>query len=242
MSILNLGCGGKSSPDPAVINIDWSVALRLRRSFFGSGIAPLFLSGERLREFASLGENILVHDLSKGIPFPDGSVDAVYHCHLLEHLDREHVAPFMADVRRVLKAGGVHRIVVPDFHALVMQYVEHCSLCLVDTSLCATHDQYIGRIIEQCVRKESYGTSRQKPLRRWLENKIFGDARHRGETHQWMYDEINLAEILLKSGFRKVESMDYRHSHIVGWSALGLDLGEDGGAYKPQSIYIEAIK
>lgn len=89
MFILNLGCGTKVANDPAVVNIDWSVMLRIRRNSLLRAAVPLLLKGERLREFRALGDNILVHDLSKGIPFADGSVDAVYRSHTLEHLDRE---------------------------------------------------------------------------------------------------------------------------------------------------------
>ena len=32
MLILNLGCGTKVSDDPAVVNIDWSIMLRIRRN------------------------------------------------------------------------------------------------------------------------------------------------------------------------------------------------------------------
>ena len=46
------------------------------------------------------------------------------------------------------------------------------------------HDDYVGAIIEQCVRKEAAGTSKQKNVRRFIENIILGDARKRGETHQ----------------------------------------------------------
>lgn len=32
MRILNLGCGSKASSSPDVVNIDWSIALRLKRN------------------------------------------------------------------------------------------------------------------------------------------------------------------------------------------------------------------
>ena len=57
----------------------------------------------------------MVHDLSKGIPFDDNSVDVVYHSHLLEHIDRKNVPTFLKEIRRVLKPRGIHRIVVRIF-------------------------------------------------------------------------------------------------------------------------------
>ena len=64
-----------------------------------------------------------MHDLKKGIPAADDSADAVYHSHVLEHVDREAVPGFMAEALRVLKPGGVHRIVVPDFERHVRDYL-----------------------------------------------------------------------------------------------------------------------
>ena len=49
---------------------------------------PFVVRGERLQRFRALPDNILVHDLSKSLPFSADSVDAVYHSHLLEHHTR----------------------------------------------------------------------------------------------------------------------------------------------------------
>jgi SAM-dependent methyltransferase len=114
MNVLNLGCGTKVSSHPNVTNIDWSIYLRLRKNPVLRRITPLIVSGERRRRFLSLPDNILVHDLARGIPFPDQSIDAVYHSHTLEHLDRATAKRFLSEVLRVLKPGGIHRIVVPD--------------------------------------------------------------------------------------------------------------------------------
>lgn len=88
--------------------------LRLKRSRFGQLLAPIILDQERLHKFRSIPDNIIVHNLAKGIPFPDGSVDVVYHSHLLEHLDRDVAERFLREVQRVLRLGGIQRIVVPD--------------------------------------------------------------------------------------------------------------------------------
>ena len=87
--ILNLGCGTRVSDRPGVTNIDWSFYLRMKKSSFLRKLAPLALKGVRWERFQSLPDNILCHNLAKGIPFSDGSVDAVYHSHLLEHLERK---------------------------------------------------------------------------------------------------------------------------------------------------------
>lgn len=119
-TILNLGCGTKTSP--RTTNIDWSIHARLRCNPIGRRLAPLLLNDERRALFLSM-DDVLVHDLKKGIPVPAASVDAVYHSHVLEHIDRDAVAGFFADIWRALKPGGVHRIVVPDLERHAHEYL-----------------------------------------------------------------------------------------------------------------------
>ena len=69
-----------------------------------------------------------------------------------------------------------------------------------------------------------------------------GDARQRGETHQWMYDAENLSALLESCGFSDVAVVAFDLSRIQGWDAYGLDVNENGGQYKPDSLYVEAVK
>jgi hypothetical protein len=75
---------------------------------------------------------------------------------------------------------------------------------------------------------------------RVLERFLVGDARRRGETHQWMYDWANLTALLEGAGFSSVEICDFETSRIASWTAYGLDRGEAGREYKPGSLYVEA--
>jgi len=179
---------------------------------------------------------IVVHDLRKGIPAESNSVDAVYHSHILEHIDRTEVPAFLAEVRRVLKPGGIHRIVVPDLEHHVRAYIVDLE---TDSPI---HDDAIARILEQSVRREAYGTSLQSPMRRRLENVLFGDARKRGETHQWMWDRLNLRQALERAELVNVTVLDAYTSNIPNWSGIGLDLTPNGNVYKPDSLFMEGMK
>jgi len=241
MKILNLGCGTKTCNKSGVINIDWSIYLRLKKKIF-TPIVPLFIKGERLEKFNSLPENILVHNLAKGIPFDTDSVDAVYHSHMLEHLDKDVAEKFLIEIKRVLKPGGIHRIVVPDLEKACRDYIVHISFCETNPDESDNHDICIARLLQQSVQKEAYGTSQQSPLRRFVENLILGDARRRGETHQWMYDRINLKSKLLNIGYKDVYLQDYNTSLIPDWNEYALDVDDKGNQYKPESLYVEALK
>ena len=58
----------------------------------------------------------------KRIPERDKSVDLIYICHMIEHLDQEETSNILQECKRVLKPGGIVRIVVPDFDRLVDSY------------------------------------------------------------------------------------------------------------------------
>jgi predicted SAM-dependent methyltransferase len=233
-TILNLGCGTRTSP--MTVNIDFSIYQRLRASSGGRVAAKLLLNGERRARFDAMSANIVVHDLRKGIPAEPNSVDAVYHSHTLEHIDRDAVPSFMAEVLRVLKIGGIHRIVVPDLEQLARAYLEDLE------AKRDNHDITIEPFLEQAVRRAASGTSQQPPLRRWIENLLLGDARRRGETHQWMYDSLNLTQVLEANGFTDVRRVDEKTSAISGWNQIGLDVFDDGSPYKPGSLWMEATK
>ncbi|VAX20391.1 Methyltransferase type 11 [hydrothermal vent metagenome] len=238
--ILNLGCGTKTHSD--VVNIDWSIYLKIKQSPLLSFMARPFIKGKRRERFDAIPDNIIVHDLSQGLPFGEGEADVVYHSHLLEHLETKNAEVFLRNIFIVLKPGGVMRVVVPDFEFLCRTYVEFLDRCNANPDSADNSDPYIADIIEQMVRLEAYGSSRQNILQRFIENKILGDARKRGETHQWMYDKINLKRLLTDVGFRNIKVKKYNDSSIAGWNDLGLDLNESGTEYKPGSLYVECEK
>jgi SAM-dependent methyltransferase len=242
MKILNLGCGAKISRDPDVVNIDWSFLLRAKKNAVLSRVVPLLLSPARRERFNSLADNVLVHDLSKGIPAESSSVDVVYHSHMLEHLDRDVVPVFLREVVRVLKPGGLHRIVVPDLEALCISHLESIRKWQATPELAAEHDASVAALYEQSVRKETAGARTQPPFRRKLETLVFGDARKRGETHQWMYDRVNLAHLLLQSGLTDPQVARFDGSSIPAWAKYRLDATADGREINLGSLYMEARK
>lgn len=239
MIILNLGCGTRTSV--VTINIDWAAPVRLKVSRVGAWIAPLVLHGHRRAAYDQLRGELMSHDLRKGIPFETGTVDAVYHSHVLEHIDRDAIPTFLSEIRRALRPGGVHRIVVPDLELNIRDYLT--SMDRIDAGLDdpSQHDLRVRAFVEQMTRREAAGSAAQSPGRRRLENLILGDARKRGETHQWMWDRLNLAAVLNETGFKRPEVVDYRTSLIPDWPLTGLDQEPAGNEYRPGSLYMEAI-
>lgn len=237
--ILNLGCGTKTSS--ACQNLDWSPYLRLKKNVVGRR-AALALRGERRERFESLSENVVVHDLRRGLPWPDASVDAVYSSHVLEHIDRDQAGGFLAESLRVLRPGGVIRVVVPDFERLAQDYLESLGALRSLERSPTQHEQSIADLVEQMVRRDPSALKGRRPVARRVERLILGDARRRGETHQWMYDGPTLVALLGEVGFKETVVGDYRTSRIPNWNEIGLDLISDGREYKPRSLYVEGVR
>ena len=69
-----------------------------------------------------------------------------------------------------------------------------------------------------------------------------GRFRSQGEIHQWMYDRYSLAGLLEGAGFESVVQRTAFESGIENWAQFHLDTEPDGVVYKPDSLYMEAVK
>jgi SAM-dependent methyltransferase len=69
-----------------------------------------------------------------------------------------------------------------------------------------------------------------------------GRFRRRGEIHQWMYDAYSLTRLLRECGFCDPQRCAATESRIPNWAKYCLDNEPDGTAYKPDSMYMEAVK
>jgi SAM-dependent methyltransferase len=112
---LNLGCG-KQVVD-GWTNVDYALGARLATTpVLGPAVRKLKLFR------MEWNPKIHIHDLTKPLPWAAGSVDACYTSHTVEHMSRDEGASLVREAFRVLKPGGVLRVVVPDLHAFVGHY------------------------------------------------------------------------------------------------------------------------
>jgi SAM-dependent methyltransferase len=63
-------------------------------------------------------------DVQRGLPFRDGDTDACYASHVLEHLTSAAAGQLLAECHRVLRPGGIIRLVVPDLEAIARHYLQ----------------------------------------------------------------------------------------------------------------------
>lgn len=81
-----------------------------------------------IADFPHIDYKCPAHDLSQ---FDAGSADLIYASHMLEYWDRVEVQKVLAEWHRVLKAGGVLRLGVPNFDALLEVYKKTGELGLI---------------------------------------------------------------------------------------------------------------
>ena len=129
------------------------------------------------------------HDLRQGLPYPTSSVDLIYSSHFLEHLTYEEGLRLLKDCRRVIKANGAMRLIVPDSELLLNMYHHR------DARIPKLDD--LGEISESC---EQAPTALGK-LHALLQ----------GGEHKAFYDAETLLGTLEESGF-KAFNVDFCHT------------------------------
>lgn len=134
----------------------------------------------------------VVCDVTKGLPFDDGSVDAIIHEHFIEHVSLAEGVRFLMECRRVLKPGGITRIATPDLEAIVEDYGRDAFL----------HEDWhtFGYDWVQ-TRAEMLNLS----MREW--------------GHRWLYDEEELRRIAALTGFEapvRCARGESQHEHLIG--------------------------
>jgi len=206
------GCGLCAPAD--WLNFDASARLRLERM-------PLSRTLVRQTVGTLFPQNVLPGDIVYGLPVRDNSAAAVYSSHCLEHLPRSDVPKALNNTFRMLKGGGIFRLIVPDLQWRAVRYVaalENGSMP-ADDFLASCH-------LGQRVRPKTWA------------NYILD--RYKRSDHLWMYDFPTFKELLEAAGFSSVrrcqfgDAADPRFAQVEDVNRF-VDHGHD-------ELAIEAIK
>lgn len=109
-------------------------------------------------DFFPEDKNVISTNLLNGIPFPDATFDVVYHSHVLEHFTKKDAVAFINECYRVLKSGGIIRVVLPDLAGIIKEYVRILSeLENGKKELEADYDWIILELFDQMVRNTGGG-------------------------------------------------------------------------------------
>lgn len=101
------------------INFDVSPTLRFQRI----PILGILFSKIIKPEFP---KNIKYGDITKGLPrILPNSCNGIYCSHVLEHLSLSDFRTAINNTYKLLKPGGIFRLVMPNFNNLVTSYIDH---------------------------------------------------------------------------------------------------------------------
>lgn len=212
---VNLGCG--PNPPSGWVNVDGSFNALLTKYKFIRKV--LFFIGMISKKSLNIAWNksVVYMNLNKRFKFKDSSIDIIYTSHLLEHIQKDRVDNFLNEIKRVLKPGGILRIVVPDFEVLVRDYIKH-----KETKCKGALEQFLLSL------------NMHRPVNRTFVERMY-DYIWDFHTHKWMYDKETLYDLLDEKGFRDLK--------IFGWGVSGIENMTDLEKKEYYgSIYIEGIK
>jgi SAM-dependent methyltransferase len=161
------GCGF-CSPE-GWLNFDASPTLRLGKIPLIGRLAPVRFPA-----------SVLYGDVRKGLPVGDASVDGVYCSHVLEHLALEDFRAALKNTFRILRPGGMFRLVLPDLKLLAREYLAGSE---PDAAVRFMESTLMGR--------KSRPKGMMGLMRSWIGN----------SEHMWMWDYEALAMELGKVGF-----------------------------------------
>lgn len=120
---LQLGCFDCTAP--GWYNTDITPHIFIARVPFLASLvhAAGLMTAERLAQHrAGVFREVHYLDVRRRFPLDDGTVEAVFASHFLEHLFADQAAFCVAEIHRVLKPGGICRISVPDLDQMVAEY------------------------------------------------------------------------------------------------------------------------
>lgn len=139
-------------------------------------------------------------DIRKGLPFADEAFDVVYCSHVLEHLSRQEAASLLGQMRRVLRAGGVIRVVVPDLETLAREYLRLVDELKRESKMStADYDWILLEMYDQAVRDRSGGETARFLAAPDLPNREFVLSRIGEEAERaWQASHTPVASRLLE--------------------------------------------
>jgi len=120
-------------------------------------------------------------DLTKGLPFPEGTIDAIYSSHFLEHIKYRDLIVLLEQCRQVLRPDGLFSACVPDAGVFLSAYFSG-----VDVSLDYEPARCGSKRID-CVNYIAYMDGH----------------------HKHLFDRENLCQILEDTGYRNVRLREF---------------------------------
>jgi hypothetical protein len=201
------GCGPFSAPD-GWESFDSSLTLRWER-------IPV-LGQLWTKNAQRYPPNVRIGDIVNGLPLPERSCQGVYASHVLEHLALDQFHKALDNTRKLLRDGGIFRMIVPDLEWAARQYVSRLDAGDKQANTFFLDETHLG------FRTRASG--------------LIGNAYEVLNTskHLWMWDAASLIEALQTHGFRRVRRCSFGDCEDPLFAAV-----EDPGRFE-NAVAVEA--
>lgn len=168
--------------------------------------------------------HVNVYDIRRPLSLPDATFDAVYACRVLEHLTPPEGERFVAELRRVLKRGGLCRISVPDLEQRCLAYLGRLRDCLAEPSsqnlmryrwsVLELIDQLVrerpGGLLLECLKNGEFDAEYAKETSGDTYTEFFSRDHSRPEQNQPMKGVVSIIRALLYKMLRAVKLLGVR--------------------------------
>ena len=158
-------------------------------------------------------------DIREGLPLETGSIDYAVSVHALQEIPYAEVVPVMQELRRVLKPGGVLRLVLPDLDKAIRAYLDG------DRGFFCPPESKSG--------PKSVGIPDEDAAS--LGGKLVVQLIWYGYTRTFFTSDF-AEELLRRAGFREVHHCAFRETRGPHAGIVELDNRET------ESLYVEAVK
>ncbi|HVT73098.1 MAG TPA: methyltransferase domain-containing protein [Lacunisphaera sp.] len=126
----------------------------------------------------------VVWDLNRPLPFPNSRFDGMFTEHCLEHFAVDRLAVLLTEANRVLRPGGIIRIVVPSLELHAQRYL----------SAHTDEDDGPARAFNRVI----YAGHEDQQRSRWA-----------NDAHHFLHDFASLAAALRAAGFQKITRAEF---------------------------------
>jgi hypothetical protein len=174
------GCGLSAPED--WLNFDASPTLRIQR-------IPVL--NVLLKPKPVFPANVRYGDIIKGLPVKENELEGIYCSHVLEHLSLEDFRLALRNTYKVLKPGGIFRMVLPDLEFYARKYLDELS----------GGDKLAAMSF---IRHSMLGIERRPRGLGGMVRSFLGNSHH-----LWLWDYPSLSAELAAAGFRDIRRCDY---------------------------------
>lgn len=175
-------------------------------------------------DLVPLSFGVIYLDATKPFPFPDSSFDFILCEHMIEHVSLGDARALLSECRRVLRPGGVLRLITPDLDRLLQ------------ITAAPTQDEATRFYVSSMNSTATDIPAEDQANPVYMLNRLMHDW-----GHKFLYNEATMTTLLRHAGFSNVvrcKPFDSAHPDLVGMDRHHEEVGEQMN--EVESLLLEA--